>query len=264
MTDRGDSVGDLIRHWRRMRRRSQLDLALEAGVSQRHLSFIETGRAQPSREMVGRLAQVLAVPPREANALYIAAGLAPVHRERRADDPELAAAMAAVERILVGHEPNPALAVDRHWTLIRANGAAARLMGMVDPALRTPPVNVLRLSLHPQGLAPAIVNFREWRAHVLHRLGREAENSADPVIARLIEELAAYPVPPGARPLNRPSGLAGGGIAVPLELATSTGVLRFLSTTTVFGTALDLGLAELTIESFFPLDDFTRGAMAGT
>lgn len=259
MTATDETFGGLLRQWRRRRRRSQFDLALEAGISQRHLSFIETGRARPSREMVARLTEVLDVPPREANALHVAAGHAPLYRRRPADDPEMAAAMATVEAILDGHAPNPALAVDRHWNLVRANAAATRLMETVAPALRQPPVNVLRLSLHPQGLAPAIANFRDWRAHVLHRLAREIDLSADPAIARLAGELADYPVPPGARPPS--AALAGASIAVALELKTEAGLLRFLSTTTVFGTALDLGLVELTIETFFPLDGFTRAAL---
>jgi hypothetical protein len=233
---------------------------VEAEVSQRHLSFVESGRARPSAEMVGRLAETLAVPPREANALFVAAGHAPRFRSRPAGDPEMAAALEAVEAILAGHEPNPALAVDRHWTLLRANGAAMRLMGAVAPALREPPVNVLRLSLHPEGLAPAIENLREWRAHVLHRLGRELDLTGDAEIARLREELAGYPLPPGVGPL-RP-GAKVGGVALPFALRTPGGVLRFIGTTTVFGTALDMGLAEMTIECFYPLDDLTRQAMA--
>ena len=261
MIDAAPSVGKLLREWRRRRRLSQLDLAAEAEVSQRHLSFVESGRSTPSRDMVLRLAEQLAIPLRERNVLLMAAGYAPVYRERALDDPGLGAARKAVELILKGHEPHPALAIDRHWTLVSANGAAARLMAGVEEALLRPPVNVLRLSLHPQGLAPRIGNFREWRAHVLGRLSRQIENSADPVLVALVEELKSYPAPPGAKP-HRPSSQAAlGGIAVPLELATEAGALRLLSTTTVFGTALDISLSELAVKSFFPADDETASVL---
>lgn len=259
MSDGRDTIGSLLRDWRRRRRRSQLDLACAAEVSQRHLSFVESGRAAPSRDMVLRLAEHLAVPLRARNVLLVAAGYAPVFGERAPGDPDLAAALAGVARILEGHEPHPALAVDRHWTLMAANGAATRIMAGSAAALLAPPVNVLRVSLHPDGLAPRIANYREWRAHVLDRLDRQIEASADPVLAALAEELAAYPVPPGARPYRRVGRPAA--IAVPLELTTGSGVLRFLGATTVFGTALDVGLSELAIESFFPADAETAAAI---
>ncbi|MGF1629029.1 MAG: helix-turn-helix domain-containing protein [Kiloniellaceae bacterium] len=254
-------AGELLRGWRRRRRLSQLDLALAAEVSQRHLSFVESGRAAPSREMVLRLAEPLDIPLRERNALLAAAGFAPVYRERALDDPALAAPRRAVELILTGHEPHPALAVDRHWNMIFANRAVAPLQAGADGKLLRPPVNVLRLSLHPDGLAPRIANFRAWRAHVLERLARQAEASGDPVLVDLAEELKGYPVPPGARPQRPGEDDALGGIVVPLEFRSDAGTLRFLSTTTVFGTALDIGLAELTIETFFPADAETAAAM---
>lgn len=261
MNEAAPSLGDLLRGWRRRRRLSQLELAVEAEVSQRHLSFLESGRARPSREMMLRLAEHLAIPLRERNALFIAAGYAPVYRERRLDDPDLAAARQAVERILNGHEPHPAVAVDRHWTLVAANAAATRLLGGVAPALMAPPVNVLRVSLHPEGLASRIGNFRQWRANVLARLSQQIEASADPALMALVEELKAYPVPAGAAPY-RPTGEVGlAGIALPLELKSEIGTLRFLSTTTVFGTALDVSLSELAIESFFPADEETADLM---
>ena len=261
MINAAASFGSLLREWRQRRRLSQLELASEAEISQRHLSFVESGRSAPSRDMVRHLAEHLAIPLRERNALLIAAGFAPGYPERPLDDPGLTAARDAVELILRGHEPHPALAIDRHWTLVSANRAVAHLLSGVDEELVHPPVNALRISLHPGGLAPRIANFREWRAHVIGRLAHQIENSADPVLMRLLEELKAYPVPPGSKPY-RPNGQAAlGGIAVPLELSTADGVLSFLSTTTVFGTALDITLSELAIESFFPADAFTADAM---
>lgn len=261
MTTASPSLGDLLRTWRQRRRLSQLDLAVEAEISQRHLSFVESGRSVPSRDMVLHLAEHLGVPLRERNALLVAAGYAPVYRARALDDPGLAAARHAVEQILKGHEPHPALAVDRHWTLVAANRALTPLLAGVDPALLAPPVNVLRLSLHPGGIAPRIVNVRAWRAHVLARLLQQIGATADPVLAALLEELKAYPVPGGASP-HRPGGDdALAGIAVPFELLTEAGRLSFLSTTTVFGTAVDVSLSELAIESFFPADAATAETM---
>ncbi|WP_193367218.1 MmyB family transcriptional regulator [Pelagibius marinus] len=254
-------VGELLRGWRRRRRLSQLDLALAAEVSQRHLSFLESGRAAPSREMVLRLAEPLAIPLRERNALLAAAGFAPVYPERALDDPDLAAARRAVEQILEGHLPHPALAVDRRWHLVFANKAVAPLMAGADEKLLAPPVNVLRLSLHPDGLAPRIGNFRQWRAHILERLGQQIDASGDAGLVELLEELKGYPVPPGARPYRPAAEESLGGIAVPLEYVTDKGTLRFLSTTTVFGTALDISLSELAIETFFPADAGTAQAM---
>ena len=257
------AVGELLRGWRRRRRLSQLDLALGAEVSQRHLSFVESGRAAPSRDMVLRLAEQLEIPLRERNALLVAAGFAPVYRERKLDDPALAAGRRAVELILQGHEPHPALAVDRHWNLVFANRAVAPLMAGADAKLLAPPVNVLRLSLHPAGIAARIANFREWRAHILERLARQIDASADAGLIELLAELKGYPVPPGARPYRPAAEDPLGGVAVPLVFTTETGTLRFLSTTTVFGTALDISLAELTIETFFPADAETAAAMRG-
>ncbi len=255
----GPGIGGLIQHWRRRRRLSQLGLALDAGISQRHLSFVESGRSTPSREMVLRLAEHLAVPVRERNTLLAAAGYAPSFREQRLDDPGLAAARRAVDLILSGHAPHPALALDRHWNLVAANAAVAPLMAGAAPELLVPPVNVLRLSLHPDGLASRIVNLREWRGHVLARLAQQVSVSGDPGLAALREELAAYPVPAGAAPYRSEDALAG--IAVPFRLAMPSGTLSFISTTTVFGTAVDITLSELTIETFFPADNETAEAM---
>jgi transcriptional regulator with XRE-family HTH domain len=254
-------VGELLREWRQRRSLSQLALACDADISQRHLSFVESGRSAPSRDMVLRLAEQLAVPLRERNALLVAAGFAPAYRERTLDDPALAAAREAIDLLLAGHEPYPALAVDRHWTLVVANKRVSLLLAGVDATLLQPPVNVLRLSLHPDGLAPRIANFRDWRAHILARLHRQIDNSADPILLKLIEELKAYPTPPNAKPPRRQAHTVFAGIAVPLELTTNHGTLSFLSTTTVFGTPVDISLSELAIESFFPADPATKEAM---
>ncbi|HEX2528325.1 MAG TPA: helix-turn-helix transcriptional regulator [Geminicoccus sp.] len=252
-------VGDLLRTWRQRRRLSQLDLALEAEISARHLSFLETGRAQPSREMLLQLADRLEVPLRDRNILLVAAGYAPVFPERPLSDPALAAARKVIDTILTGHEPHPALAVDRHWTILAHNRAILPLLEGIGEALLRPPINALRLALHPDGLAPRITNFSEWRAHLLSRLHRELELSADPNLAALFEELAAYPKPDTIQ--QRGTTSREPGIAVPLHLATRHGPLAFVSTTTVFGTPIDITLAELALETFFPADEATAATM---
>ncbi len=254
------SVGDLLREWRQRRRMSQLLLAAEADISTRHLSFVESGRAMPSREMVMHLAERLDVPLRARNALLVAAGYAPLFRERPLSDPQLSAAREAVELVLKGHEPYPALAIDRHWTIVATNNALTPLLAGASPDLLKPPVNALRLSLHPDGIASSIVNWHAWREHVLARLQRQIDVSADDTLSALRDELAAYPPPAGAEapdagdsPLNQ--------IAVPLRLRTPLGVLSLLSTTTVFGTPVDVTLSELAIEAFFPADPETAAVL---
>lgn len=261
MSFTSSNFGPMLREWRQRRRVSQLDLALDGNISTRHLSFLETGRAQPSREMVLNLAEQLSVPLRERNVLLTAAGYAPVFPERKLDDPSLDAARTAVEAVLRGHEPFPALAVDRHWTLVSANSAMAPLLPDIDPALLEPPINVMRIALHPGGLSQRIVNLPEWRAHLLERLQRQIEISADPVLIALMEELRGYPAPraPGPPKPTPPDN----GIFVPLVLATEAGVLRFFSTVTVFGTPLDVTLSELALECFFPADAATAQALKG-
>jgi transcriptional regulator with XRE-family HTH domain len=253
------SVGELLREWRVRRRMSQLLLATEAEISTRHLSFVESGRATPSREMVMHLAEQLDVPLRERNALLVAAGYAPMYRERPLDDPHLAAARDAVELVLRGHEPYPALAVDRHWNIVASNGALAPLIGDASPALLAAPINALRLSLHPEGIAPRILNWHAWRAHLLARLQRQIEASADDVLVKLHDELATYPAPPGAAPAS--SEPIQHLIAVPLRVRSALGELSFYSTTTVFGTPVDITLSELAIEAFFPADARTAEAL---
>lgn len=250
-------VGDHIREWRQRRRMSQLDLACEADISTRHLSFIETGRAHPSREMLLHLAEQLDVPLRERNLLLLAAGFAPAFPERPLDDPALDAARQAVDLVLKGHEPFPALAVDRHWTLVASNAAVAPLLAGVDAAMLRPPLNVLRLSLHPQGLAPRIANYAEWRAHLLARLHRQIEASGDQTLAALLQELAAFPAPENATAQEPASDTNYAGVVVPFQLRTDAGLLTFISTTTVFGTPVDVTLSELALETFFPADAVT-------
>ncbi len=263
MPQHQDSVGSLLRKWRQRRRLSQLGLAVEAEVSQRHLSFLESGRSQPSREMIMQLTDRLAVPLRDRNVILNAAGYAAHFPQHPLDAPELGAAREAIDRILQVHLPHPALAVDRHWTLLSANAAATFLMTGVAPHLLDGEVNVLRLTLHPDGLAPRILNLGEWRGHVLARLGHEIEHSADPRLAALSEELSAFPSPTSGR-YRHPPPERYQQIAVPLRMKSDAGPLSFLSTTTVFGTAVDITLSEVTIEAFFPMDAETARAMAST
>ncbi len=246
------SFGDQLREWRQRRHLSQLDLAAEADLSTRHLSFVETGRSKPSRETVMRLAEALELPLRSRNGLLTAAGYAPTYPERPLQ--ASASAREAVQRILDCHMPFPALAVDRHWHLAASNSAAAPLMAGAAPALLEPPVNVLRLSLHPDGLAGAIVNLAEWKRHIIERLRHQVAESGDPVLEELVDELRAYPAPASKSPVP-----AGGDvpIAVPLIIDSPVGRLSFLSTTTVFGTPVEVTLSELAIESFFPADSET-------
>ena len=250
-------AGPLLREWRRRRHLSQLDLALEANVSARHLSFIETGRARPSAEMLLHLSEQLEIPLRERNALLLAAGHAPAYAQRELDAPELGPVRDALERVLAGHAPNPALVVDRHWGLVAANASAGLLTAGAAPHLLEPPVNVLRLSLHPEGVAPRIANLPEWRAHLLDRLGREAVAGGDPALAALHEELAGYP---GGGPAVAPD-LEAGAIAVPLRIRHGDAELAFISTVTTFGTAVDVTVSELSIESFFPADAATAAVV---
>jgi transcriptional regulator with XRE-family HTH domain len=257
-------VGAQLRHWRMRRRISQLELALAAEVSTRHLSCLETGRAAPSREMVLRLARRLDVPLRERNRLLTAAGFAPMFAARPLDDPAMAAARGVVERVLRAHEPFPALAVDRHWNVVVQNRAVALLLEGVDPALLAAPVNALRLALDPRGMAPRIVNFAAWSAHVLGRLGQQIAASDDDALRVLAAELAALG---GGAAASAHEHAANGAapsepaLVVPLLVATRLGTLSFISTTTVFGTPVDITLAELALESFFPADAATAAAL---
>src|SRR3954447_8059450 len=244
------AVGVLLRDWRQRRRMTQMDVALEAGVSARHLSFVETGRSAPSADMVKRLAEQLDVPLRERNELLLAAGYAPAFGQRDLDEPEMGPVREALDRVLAGHEPFPAVVVDRHWGMVAGNSAIPLLTAGVADHLLEPPVNVLRLSLHPEGMAPRIVNLPEWRAHLLDRLGREAVVSGDPALAALHEELAGYPSGGAAGSHDQGAG----DIAVPLRILVDGRERAFISTVTTFGTATDVTVSELSIESFFPVD----------
>jgi len=261
-----ETVGDLLREWRRRRRFSQLDLALEADVSARHVSFIESGRSSASRSLLLRLAETLALPLRERNRLLLAGGYAPHFADRPFDAPDMQAAMAAVRDVLAAYAPYPALAIDRYWTLVAANDAVFPLLAGVAPHLLEPPVNVLRLSLAPDGLAPFILNLSEWREHVLERVHRDAVSQGDPELERLHDELRRMG-PHGTKPARGAATAisTAARIATPLVLRhpSSGQQLSFLSTTTVFGTATNVALAELTLEGFLPADDATRMALTG-
>jgi len=248
-------AGDLIREWRQRRRLSQLDLAIAANVSSRHLSFVETGRSRPTSEMILHLAEHLDVPLRDRNALLLAGGFAPAYPERGLAEPELQAVRNALRRVLDGHEPYPAAVVNRWWELVDANAGIALFTGGASPELLAPPVNVLRLSLHPDGMAPRIANLPEWRAHLLTRLHRQAEATGDQRLISLHEELEAYP---GGR--AGPPGPAD--VVVPLRYRTAQAELSFLSITAVIGTPMDVTVEELAIESFYPADPQTAKALA--
>ncbi|MGR3321478.1 MAG: MmyB family transcriptional regulator [Pseudooceanicola sp.] len=247
-------IGELIRVWRQQRHLSQLALSAEAEVSQKHLSHIESGRARPSRDMVLRLAEHLDVPLRDRNDLLTSAGFAPVYRERPLDAPEMAPAMDAVRTVLRAHGAYPALAVDRHWNMVAANDAVSLLVAGADPALLAPPVNVVRLALHPQGMAPRLENLGEVRAHLVERLKRQWRQGRDPALRRLLDEVTRFPC-------DRPGRSDGTGIAVPFRLRGADGPLSFITTTTVFGTASEITLSELAVEAFLPADEATAAAL---
>ena len=249
-------VGEHLREWRQRRHLSQLDLAVDAEISARHLSFVETGRAAPSREMVMRLAERLDVPLRERNVLLVAAGFAPAFPQRSLDDPMLKSARQAIDLVLKAHEPNPALAYDRHWNLVTANRMVAPLLDGIPERLLRQPFNVLRLAFHPEALAARTVNLAEWCGHLLERLHRQCEATADPELIKLYNELKAFPLPARSAPLPPDDN-----VAIPLKLRYNGEVLSFISTTMVFGTPVDVTLSELALETFFPADDPTAARM---
>src|SRR5690348_11207874 len=244
-------VGEHLREWRQRRHLSQLDLAGDAEISARHLSFVETGRAAPSRDMVLRLAERLDVPLRERNVLLVAAGFAPAFPQRALEDPALKSAREAINLVLKAHEPNPALAYDRHWNLVSANRMVAPLLEGIPERLLGQPFNVLRLAFHPEGLAPRTVNLAEWCAHLLERLHRQCEASADPELIKLYHDLKSYPIPARSAPLSSDA------VAIPFKLRHDGEILSFFSTTMVFGTPVDITLSELALETFFPADERT-------
>ncbi|WP_436529292.1 helix-turn-helix domain-containing protein [Actinoplanes sp. HUAS TT8] len=250
-----ETVNRALRTWRTRRRVSQLELAARAGTTQRHVSFIESGRSTPGRSMIIRLAESLSVPIRERNELLLAAGFAPAYPESAPDSPTLAPARQALERILHGHMPYPAVIVDRHGDLLTANPAFRVITQGAAPHLLTPPINLPRLLLHPDGVAPRIINLPEWSRHILEAVRAESARNPTPRLLRLADELATL-VPPPAPPA--PSYL---GLAVPLELRTAHRTLRLITTLTHFGTATDVTLAELRLEAFLPADDVTAATL---
>ena len=251
------AFGDLLRGWRQRRHLSQLQLASEAQMSARHLSFVETGRARPSRELVLHLAEQLDVPLRERNALLLAAGFAPVFPEHDLEAPAMDQAREALGRLLEAHEPYPAMVVDRHWNLVLANRAVGLMSELIAPDLLAPPLNVGRVSLHPDGLAPHIVNFAEYAAHFVGRLRRQVELTADPILIELFEEVCSYP-----NVELTPEGMGDEhGVVLPLRVRTPEGELSMFTTIATFGAPLDVTLSELAIEAFYPADEFTADVL---
>jgi transcriptional regulator with XRE-family HTH domain len=245
--------GVLLRRWRERRRMTQADLAFAAESSTRHLSCLETGKSQPSREMIARLAEYLEIPLRDQNTLLLAAGFAPAFQERSLE--ALNAAKAAIDSILTAHKPYPAFAVDRHWNIVMSNSALPQLYEGCSADLLRPPVNSVRLTLHPEGMAPRIVNYPAWRAHIFSVLRQQIDARADPVIQSLLAEISAYPPPPNCE--GAESLAASERLATPLRIATRLGVMSFLNTVTVFGTPNDVTLSELALEKLFPADHQT-------
>jgi transcriptional regulator with XRE-family HTH domain len=245
--------GVLLRRWRERRRMTQADLAYAAESSTRHLSCLETGKAQPSREMIARLAEYLEIPLRDQNSLLLAAGFAPAFQERSLA--ALDAAKIAIEAILKAHKPYPAMAIDRHWNVVMSNSALPQLYEGCSADLMRAPVNAIRLTLHPAGMGPRIVNYAAWRAHTLSVLRQQIDARGDPVLQALFDEVSAYPPPPDCE--RAETFGAADRLATPLRIATRFGLMSFLSTVTVFGTPNDVTLSELALEMLFPADDAT-------
>ncbi|HEY2177153.1 MAG TPA: helix-turn-helix transcriptional regulator [Caulobacteraceae bacterium] len=245
-------VGDHIRVWRQRRRMSQLDLALDAEISTRHLSFVETGRAAPSRRMILTLAERLEIPMRERNVLLVAGGYAPVFPERDLAAPEMRPAREVIDLVLKGHLPYPAFAIDRQWNILSSNRSLPKIYEGVAEELLSPPVNALRLTLHPKGMAPRVLNLEEWRANVLARLRAQIAATADKGLAELYAELRSYAdeEPAAAESPSTP--------LIPFRLMTEVGPMSFLTTTMVFDAPQDVTLSELMVECFFPADAETR------
>ena len=253
-------VGDHIRLWRQRRRLSQLELALEAEISTRHLSFVETGRAAPSRDMILTISEALKIPLRDQNVILMAGGFAPMFPERPLDAPELSSARAAIDIVLQSHLPYPAFAVDRRWRIVASNRAVPQIYDAVAPEMLQPPVNALRLSLHPNGMAPRILNLEEWRAHIFARLREQIAVSADPSLIDLYDELRTYGVRTGHDPMTNSDPRTS--TVIPFRVASLAGPLSFFTTTMVFGTLLDITLSELAVEFFFPADPDTIARVA--
>lgn len=251
-TSRG--AGELLRHWRQQRRRSQLDLALDTGVSARHLSFVETGRARPSSSLLLALAEQLDVPLRERNALLLAAGYAPAYSQTDLDGAPAQAVRESLGHLLAGHEPYPAVVFDRYGDVVLTNRAVGPLLEGADPQLLGPPVNVYRLGLHPAGLPRRIADPTAWTAHLVHRLTRLQRLTGDPRLTDLLAEVRDYPGVLDAL-AARPAGPE---LLMTVQLAHPAGPLVLHSTVTSFGDPRDVTLSELAVESFFPADEATR------
>ncbi|MGW3654845.1 helix-turn-helix domain-containing protein [Streptomyces sp. NPDC005151] len=251
-------VGPLLRSWRERRRLSQLELALRADSSARHISFIETGRSRPSEEMVLRLAEHLDVPVRERNALLVVAGYAPRYAETALDDPAMGALREGMEQLLQGYDPYPALVVDGTYNVVAANRGIAMLLEGVAEHLLAPPLNAMRLTLHPEGLAPRIRNLREWRADLLAQMERQIALARSAELRELYEEVASYPVPESADGQDEPAGpLSALSFALPMVIEHDGRVLSFVSSIATFNTPMDVTVAELAIETFLPADQET-------
>ena len=245
--------GKQLRKWRQTRRLSQLQLAVDAGVSPRHLSFIETGRSQPSREMVLLLAEQLELPLREQNAMLLAAGFAPAFEGRSLDSPEMSVVRESVAMVLKSHEPFPAITVDRKWNVVMNNCGAPLLTEGLSLERLGPVVNVYRLSLHPDGLRPRVLNFPEYARHLVARLRHDATLSGDGELFELLSEVESYP---GMKSIAGISP-SRGNVALPLRLRSAQGDLSFITMIATFGTPFDVTVSELAVESFFPADDIT-------
>lgn len=258
-------VGELLRDWRTRRRRSQLDLANDVGVSTRHLSFVETGRSRPSPELVLAVADHLDVPLRERNQLLLAAGYAPRFGERSLDDPSLGRVRASLQRMLDAHDPYPGVVVDRQWDVVLANDAALLLTDGVAGHLLEPHLNVFRICLHPEGLASRTTNFGEWAAYLLRQIRRSIQLTGDPRLVAIEEEVLGYPNV-AALDAVADGHLSGGDdpqLLVPVQLAVDGGELSMFTTLTTFGTPRDITLDELSVELFFPADGATDAALRG-
>ncbi|MDK1472112.1 helix-turn-helix transcriptional regulator [Streptomyces sp. 549] len=253
------TVGSLLRGWRQRAGISQLELALRADSSARHLSFVETGRARPGRDLLLRLAGHLDVPVRERNALLLAAGYAPHYPQTPLDDPAMDGLRDGLERMVAGHEPHPAVVLDGTYTVVAANRAVSLLLDGVDPQLLTPPLNAMRLTLHPRGMAPRIRNHRQWRGHLLSQMERQLALVRHPPLAALYEEVAGYPPPPGL-PRDEPAGERAA-FALPLLLDHDGRTLSFLSTVATFNTPADVTVSELAVETFLPADRATADVL---
>jgi transcriptional regulator with XRE-family HTH domain len=257
------AVGVLVRDWRTRRRRTQLDLSLDVGVSTRHLSFVETGRSRPSPELVLALAEHLDVPLRERNRMLVAAGYAPRYSERSLDDPAMGQVRASLQRMIDAHHPYPGVVIDRRWDVVLANGAALALIDGLPAHVLQPAVNVFRLCLHPDGLAPRTRNLGDWANYLLRQVRRTAELTGDPRVAEVEQELLAYPNLAGLPATGETGEWDDPPLLVPLELEVGDLVLSLFTTLTTFGTPRDVTVEELCVELFFPADDATEVALRG-